>query len=157
MIKKIVKLSLFALFTGLIVYFSVFVFSMLNTDKKVIEIENIKNGEKIYLLKTSWGINDSRMAISLNKKLKAGFKHNYPNKYVSVGFGDSPIMYKMEIDTLHIYGGTFERPQNNNFTTIIKLHELSVPTRKQYCQNYNELGLTIFPKSQSYIIENFGK
>ena len=50
MIKKIVKLSLFALFTGLIVYFSVFVFSMLNTDKKVIEIENIKNGEKIYLL-----------------------------------------------------------------------------------------------------------
>ncbi|TDN97733.1 hypothetical protein [Sunxiuqinia elliptica] len=134
------------------------VLSLAFSDKKeIIELYNSTADEKIYLLKTSWGLNDSRMAIGLNNSLKGGFKHKYPDKYVSTGTGDYPILYKLDNDTLHIYGGTFKKPTIDKFMTNIKLHELNVSTRIHYSQNYKTMGLKIFPEFQTYLIENFGK
>jgi hypothetical protein len=154
MIKKNHEILLNAITVGIVVCVGVFVTAcaLFSDQTEKIELVNSANGEKIYLLRTSWGRGDSRMAIGLDEELEGGSR-DYPDKFVSITAGDTPIMYKFENGTLHIYGGLFKRPSVDKFKTKIILDGRS----PEDCRNYKSLGLKIFPEFMTYIIENYGK
>ncbi|SMD44220.1 hypothetical protein SAMN00777080_2840 [Aquiflexum balticum DSM 16537] len=158
MIKKFLLIGFSILSIGILFYFiSPILLVSSTSDKSNVEIFNPKNRETIYLLKTSWGLNGSRMAIGLNTELKVGFKDSYEDKYECVGFCDSPILYKLEQDTLFVYDGNWQFPKEDNFKTPIKIIELKVQERLGIYRNYKSLNLKIFPEDQTYIIENSAK
>jgi hypothetical protein len=124
--------------------------------KETVKIVNKKNGEKIYLIKTTWG-NDERMAIGLDKKLKGGVGYLYPEKF-NVNYS-TRFFYKLSNDTLFIYNGGFEKPINNKFKTPIKLIELETNDFESLCKDnkYKELGLKVFPESHPRIVDSILK
>jgi hypothetical protein len=127
-----------------------------NKADEVVQLQNQKNGETIFLLKTAWG-NDERMAIGLDDNLKGGFGNVYPEKYnANISF---PFFYKLNNDTLFVYSDRFQKPQVEKFETHIKLIEMAPAEFVSYCKydKYKKLGLKVFPESELYIIENFRK
>ena len=127
-----------------------------NKADEVVKLQNQKSGETIFLLKTAWG-NDERMAIGLDNKLKGGFGNVYPEKFnVNISF---PFFYKLSNDTLFIYSDRFQKPQVDKFRTHIKLIEMAPSEFVSYCkyEKYKKIGLKVFPESELYVIENFGK
>ncbi|MBK3517332.1 hypothetical protein [Carboxylicivirga marina] len=131
------------------------VLSLAFSDKKeIVELYNKTANEKIYLIETSWGMDDSRMAIGLDKELKGGFGNLYPDKYQYNGMWFQYILYKFQSDTLHIYGNDFISPEQNHFRTPIILHDLTDSEKRRIEHNYKERGISIFPESKAYIIEN---
>ena len=149
----------------LVSIFSVFIFIALllivlgmgfNKADEVVKLQNQNNGENIFLLKTAWG-NDERMAIGLDDKLKEGFGNEYPEKFnVNISF---PFFYKLSNDTLFIYSDRFQKPKVDKFRTHIKLIEMSPADFVSYCKydKYKKIGLQVFPESDLYVIENYGK
>ena len=127
-----------------------------NKADEVVKLQNQKNGETIFLLKTAWG-NDERMAIGLDDKLKGGFGNVYPEKFNTKS--SFPFFYKLNNDTLFVYSASFQKPQVDNFKTHIKLIEMAPAEFVSYCKfdKYKKLGLKVFPESELYITENFGK
>jgi len=127
-----------------------------NKADEVVKLQNQKNGESIFLLKTSWG-NDGRMAIGLDDKLKEGFGNVYPEKY-NTDY-TTAFFYKFLNDTLIVFNGGFKEPKLNKFKTPIKLLEMEGYYFRQLCVNkkYKELGFKVFPESQEYLIENYAK
>jgi len=127
-------------------------------NKEVVELYNERNGETIYLIKIAWGLDDDRMAIGLDKELKAGTKYEHPEKYNSC-CGATPFFYKFSNDTLIVINGGFEKPKENNFITPVKIVEMEGYYFRELCKNdkYKELGYKVFPESQIYIIQNSGK
>ncbi len=127
-----------------------------NKADEVVKLKNQKNGESIFLLKTAWG-NDQRMAIGLDDKLKEGFGNVYPEKY-NTDYATA-FFYKFSNDTLIVINGGFKEPKLNIFKTPIKLVEMEGYYFRQLCINkkYKELGFKVFPESQEYLIENYGK
>ena len=115
--------------------------------KELDRLKNPVNNEEIYLIKVSWGLEDYRMAISLNRKLKGGFSNNFDDKYL-LDYGDH-IFYKFSNDTLLIYGSEFDKPKVNNFMTPIKFITLENPEFIRLGENghYKKYGLNIFPES----------
>lgn len=59
MLKLILKILLIIVTVGLISIAGVWVFIMTAGDKEVVELRNDLNGEKIYLIKQSWGLGDT--------------------------------------------------------------------------------------------------
>ncbi len=116
--------------------------------KEVLKLEN--NGESIYFIMIEWGMGDSRMAIGLDKDLKGGFANEYPDKYQFNNQFVHIVFYKLENDTLHVYGDFIE-PKNNNFKTNIKINRLSDSDWDKLLLNYKEKGLSIFPESLANI------
>jgi hypothetical protein len=127
-----------------------------NKADEVVKLQNQKNGETLFLLKTAWG-NDERMAIGLDNKLKEGFGNFYPEKFNTNS--SFPFFYKLNNDTLFVYSASFQKPQFDNFKTHIQLIEMAPAEFVSYCKfdKYKKLGLKVFPESELYIIENFGK
>ncbi len=127
-----------------------------NKADEFVKLQNQKNGENIFLLKTSWG-SDDRMAIGLDNELKGGFGYVYPEKY-NVDYATA-FFYKFSNDTLVIVNGGFKEPKINKFKTPIKLIEMEGCYFRQLCVNkkYKELGFKVFPESQEYLIENYEK
>ncbi len=156
MIRRIIKIAALVILIIIVGFISFFLYSS-RDQKELIQILDPKNNEKIYLIKTSWGFGDARMAIGLDKKLKGGFGYHYPEKYESRSSGDSPILYKLTNDTLYIYDGDFIKPTIDNFKTKIKLIELTPITRSDIYRDYEKLELNIFPDNQKYIIKNLAK
>jgi hypothetical protein len=143
---KIITISFFVILIGTIL--TAFIIKSRQADEIEI-ITNENNGENIYLLCSYWG-NDERMAIGLNKELRKGFLYSYPEKY-NLDWA-SPFFYKLENDTLFIYGLKFIKPEITKFKTIFKQIELTKQDYDSLCNNkiYLKLGLNIFPKSLSY-------
>jgi hypothetical protein len=154
--RKLLIIFLIILITGYVIYlsFSISRIPDFKDTQEITEIVNPTNGEKIFLIKTSWGFGDSRMAIGLDKELKGGFSNEYKDKYESIDMGGYPILYKLDNDTLNIYDGYFKKPEIDKFKTVIILHELDVIERQFYSKNYVKLGLMIFPESQKYLVLN---
>lgn len=115
--------------------------------KELKKIKNPVNGEKIYLMKVSWGLDDYRMAIGLDRKFSGGFANEYNEKYL-LDYGEY-FFFKFSSDTLLIYGSEFENPIVNNFKTPLRFIYLENPEFIRYGENeyYKELGLSVFPKS----------
>ena len=121
-------------------------------NKEVKKVTNPINKERIYLIKISWGLDDCRMAIGLNKKIKGGFDYDFDDKYL-LDYGEH-FFYKFSNDSLIIYGSEFDKPKVNDFKTPIKFIYLENPafSRLGECENYKKRGLAVFPKS---VIERF--
>jgi hypothetical protein len=152
--KKIINI-IFAIISALLIGFYVFLTIAFGDKKEAVRLVNYRNGEKIFLLKTTWG-NDERMAIGLDKKLKGGFGNIYPEKYNADHA--SLFFYKLSEDTLFVYNGRFEKPEINKFRTHIKLIELEGYDFNLLCKNnkYKELGLKVFPESEMTLIDSIG-
>ena len=136
MFRRIFKILLISLTFGLIAYVGVFVFIMTDGDKEVIVLSNDFNGEKIYLIKQSWGFGDTKMAIGLNKRLRTGFNNSPSDKYTET-VGTEFIFYKIENGKLFIYNDSFEKPIKNTFKTEIVFVGLSNPEFINLGQNKN--------------------
>ena len=102
-----------------------------NKADEVVKLQNQKNGETIFLLKTAWG-NDERMAIGLDDKVKEGFGNVYPEKFNSNS--SFPFFYKLNNDTLFVYSDSFQKPQVDNFKTHIKLIKMAPVEFVSYCE-----------------------
>ncbi|MEM9674562.1 MAG: hypothetical protein AAF992_18360 [Bacteroidota bacterium] len=117
-------------------------------EQVVVELINNRNSEKIYLIKTYWGLGDSRMAIGLDKELDGGVSNHYPDKFEEIAASEY-FYYKLSKDTLHIYGGIFRSPKENNFQTPVIIHKISNPESIHLSRNknYKKKELSVFPPS----------
>ncbi|NOU62003.1 hypothetical protein [Marinifilum caeruleilacunae] len=120
--------------------------------KELKKIKNPVHGEKIYLMKVSWGLDDCRMAIGLNRKFHGGFANDFDDKYL-LDYGEH-FFYKFSNDSLIIYGSEFDGPKLNEFKTPIVFISLENPAFIELGENetYKTKGLAVFPKS---VIERF--
>lgn len=148
MYKRILKILLIIGIVGLISFVGVWVFVMSDGDKEVVELRNEFNGEKIYLIKQSWGFGDTKMAIGLNKRLRTGFNNSAKDKYLET-VGTEFIFYKIEEGKLFVYNDSFVKPVKCAFKTEIVFIGLTNPEFIKLGQdkNYEQKGLKIFPKS----------
>lgn len=144
LIVRIIILLLIATMVGA----GIFMCTMTNGKKDCIELTNDSNGEKIYLIKTSWGFGDSKMAIGLNKRLRSGFNNTPKDKYTE-DVGTEFIFYKFEGGKLLVYNDNFEAPIRNRFRTEIVFVGLSNSDFYNLSEkkNYLKIGLSVFPKS----------
>lgn len=148
MFKLIVKIIIL-LSIATLVGAGIFMLMMTNGKKDCIELTNDSNGEKIYLIKTSWGFGDSKMAIGLNKRLRSGFNNTPKDKYTE-DVGTEFIFYKFEGGKLLVYNDNFRAPKQNRFRTKILFVGLSNPDFYNLSENKNylKIGLSVFPKSE---------
>ncbi|MBW6498079.1 MAG: hypothetical protein K0B09_06810 [Bacteroidales bacterium] len=148
MFKQILKILLIIVTIGLISFAGVWVFVMTDGDKEVVELRNDLNGEKIYLIKQSWGLGDTKMAIGLNKRLRTGFSNSPKDKYLET-VGTEFIFYKIGDGKLFVYNDSFVKPVKNAFKTEIVFIGLTNPEFIKLGQdkNYEKKGLKIFPES----------
>jgi len=147
MFKLIFKV-LILLSIAAIVGVGISMYMMTDGKKDVIELTNDVNGEKIYLIKTSWGFGDSKMAIGLNKRLSSGFSNTPKDKYTEA-VGTEYFFYKFESGKLFVYNDNFEAPRYNRFRTELVFIGLSNPDfiKLSEHKNYLKKGLNIFPKN----------
>jgi hypothetical protein len=147
MFIRILKILLIIITVGLISIAGVWVFIMTAGDKEVVELRNDFNGEKIYLIKQSWGFGDTKMAIGLNKRLRTGFNNSASEKYLLTAATEF-IFYKIEDGKLYIYNDSFEKPVKNTFKTEIVFISLTNPEFIKLGQdkNYEKKGLKTFPE-----------
>lgn len=147
MFKLIFKV-LILLFISAIVCVGIFMFMLTDGKKRVIELTNDVNGEKIYLIQSSWGFGDSKMAIGLNKRLRSGFNNTPKDKYTET-VGTEYFFYKFENGKLVVFNDNFIAPRHNTFQTKIVFIGLSNPDFIKLGENKNYLkkGLSIFPEN----------
>lgn len=148
MLKLILKILLIIVTVGLISIAGVWFFIMTTGDKEIVELRNESNGEKIYLIKKSWGLGDTKMAIGLNKRLSTGFNNSDKDKYIET-VGTEFIFYKIEDGKLFVYNDSFAKPVKNTFKTEIVFIDLTNPEfiKLGEDKNYEKKGLKIFPES----------
>ncbi len=148
MIKHIIKVFLIILIVGPLVYFGVPTFIILSGEKEIVELDNDINGEKIYLVKRSWGFGDSKIVISLNKRLISGFNSSPSDKYIET-VGTEFIFYKIDSGKLIVYNENFKTPTKNNFKTEVIFIGLSNPEFiiLGLNRNYEKKGMKVFPES----------
>jgi hypothetical protein len=148
MFIRILKILLIILTVGLISIAGVWAFVMTAGEKEVVELRNDFNGEKIYLIKQSWGLGDTKMAIGLNKRLRTGFNNSTKDKYLETA-GTEFIFYKIVDGKLFVYNDSFVKPVKNTFNTEIVFIGLTNPEFIKLGQdkNYEKKGLKIFPES----------
>ena len=148
MYKRFVKILLIFSSVTLAIFIGIWVLAITDGTKEVKELKNDLNGEKIYLIKQSWGLGDTKMSIGLNKRLRAGFKNKPKNKYIET-VGTEFIFYKFDHGKLIIYCDSFKEPIENNFITDIEFVGLTNPEFIKLGQdkNYEKKGLNIFPES----------
>jgi hypothetical protein len=149
-IKKPILISFSIIASFFILCIVVFIMTF-GDRKEIVRIKNPKNGEKIYLIHTSWS-NHDRLAIGLDKKLRGGVGFLYPEKYNSV-YGD-PFLYKLSDDTLYIccHPCMFVPPKINKFRTKVKLIEQEDSLLRD--SKYKGIGFKIFPESLMQVFEN---
>jgi hypothetical protein len=117
--KKVFYLALLIL---VIIIVIIILFNDRLEKKEVAFINNQEKKEKIYFVKLSWG-NDERIIISKNKKAKVSEKTS--DKYVLNN--GCCILYKLDKDTLYLYGNNIITPQIQNFRTPVKVIFYSTP------------------------------
>ncbi len=146
MLKFITKTLVIILIAGIVTVLGVFVFIVYSGEKEVIELTNDFNGEKIFVIKKSWGINDSKIAIGLDENVGIAY-YNCKDKYV-LTTGSDFIFYRFEGGKLLIYNDNFKQPELNKFKTKIEFISLSNPEFYNLLNNmnYKKQGILKFPE-----------
>lgn len=135
MLKTVIKIIVGTLIIGIITLVGVVVFIINSGEKEVIEITNDYNGEKIFLIKKSWGINDSKIVIGLDDNVGIAY-NNSEDKYVLTTGADF-IFYKFENGKLIVYDNSFKQPEINKFQTKVEFKSLSNPEFYNLLSNLN--------------------
>ena len=148
MIKLFLKTILILITVGVLAFVGVGILILTDGEKEIVELKNDFNEEKIYLIKLSWGLGDSKIAIGLNKKIRTGFSNTPKDKYVE-NIGTEFLFYKFENGKLLVYNDHFEEPLENEFQTDIVFVELTNPEfiNLGKDKNYEAKGISVFPES----------
>jgi len=117
-----------------IVGVGIFMCLMTDGEREVVELPNDVNGEKIYLINTSWGFGDSKMAIGLNKRHRSGFNNTLKDKYTETA-GTEYFLYKFERGKLIVYNDNFKDPLKIRFRTEFVFIGLSNPDFIELSEN----------------------
>jgi len=100
------------------------------------------SGEMIYLKHLSRGISYEVDVISINSYTKA--KPDTTEDYVS--WDGRGFYYKIENDSLYVYGGNWITPSNRDISLKIKFISIE-DSFLNYFNNYKKIGLKYFPSS----------
>lgn len=148
--KKIIKIVLIATSIIIVALISLLYF-LFGTKSELVKIKNENLNETIYLKQYVRGLNYELNVIS-TKRL---FSEPDINKEV-VGMDGYPYFYKFSLDTLYIYGSSWENIDDNIFKTHIVFKELSNDDYLLLSRDhkYKELGFKYFPPSQEKFVDN---
>ncbi|MBN2396497.1 MAG: hypothetical protein JXC36_08595 [Candidatus Atribacteria bacterium] len=135
MLKIFIKILIASIIIGTITIAGVFIFIVFSGEKEVVELTNDFNGERIFLIKKSWGINDSKIVIGLDDNVGIGY-NSCEDKYV-LTTGSDFIFYKLEEGKLYVYNNDFKSPESNKFQTKIEFINLSNPEFYNLWDNKN--------------------
>lgn len=146
---KALKIILIIIFTG-IVGIAVLIFKVIPSifeKKDVVKLYNKSKDEEIYLMRLSWGIDDTKMTIGLDENLNSCWSNSEPDKYETNSSNDTWFFYKLTDDTLFVYGPVFSKPKFYKFKTFVKIIELHNGDFITMGENkkYKTFGLDIFP------------
>jgi hypothetical protein len=134
------------------IYFIIISILLISCDKvDIVTIYNEKQDEKIYLKHiTSFDREVNVLSLS-----KYGFHNSSADYETQLEF----FLYKLENDTLYIYGGwDYEVFNIKKFKTNIKYTEFAEINNEDFLfKNYKKLGYKVFPKEKEYIIINSSK
>lgn len=118
-----------------------------------LKIKNTVSDEVIYLKYTEGGFDNQSFVISLNSRSSFDTCKDY------VDYHNLAIFYKMDKDTLSIYGMNYlVKPGcNKAFKTKIMFYPLKNPEFVELCKNYKSKGLKVFPQKKQEVINNFSQ